>query len=90
MPEKTSFPLIRNQDWKIVKAEGEKYKRIINTYLKEQHHEIKRTNLRRIGISRCSRKEHEQKLKIWMENSTGNAYKKSSTTSKNDKTEKKC
>ena len=30
---------------------------------------------------------HEQKLKTWMGNSTGNADKKSTTTSKNDKTE---
>ena len=41
-------------------------------------------------LNRCSPKEHEQKLKTWMGNSTGNAVKKSSTTSKNDKIEEEC
>ena len=86
-----SWPSLRNQDWKTVKAETEKNGRIMNTYPNEQHHEIKRTNLCRIEIilrkMRCSSKEHERKIKTWMWNSTGNAGKKSTTTNKNDKTE---
>ena len=49
--EKTSFLSLRNQDWKTVKAEIEKNKRIINTYPNEQHHRIKRTNLYKRKIS---------------------------------------
>ena len=39
--KKTTLLSLGNQDWKTVKAETEKNKQIINTYLKEQHHGIK-------------------------------------------------
>ena len=69
-----------------------KNKRIINPYLYEQHQGIKRTNQYRSEISprknRGFPKEHEQKLKTWMGNQTGNTNKKASTKSKNGKTKK--
>ena len=40
--------------------------------------------------SLCSPKEHEQKLKTWMGDSTENVDKKSTTPSKNDKTGVEC
>ena len=43
--QKTRLRSLRNQDWRTVKAETEKNKRIINTYLNERHYRIKRTNL---------------------------------------------
>ena len=50
-------------------------------------------NLCRSKISlwknRGSLKEHEQKIKTWTGNSTGNADKKFTTTGKNDKTKKR-
>ena len=43
MSEKnTRLPLLRDQDWKTVKAETGKNKRIINIYLNKQHHETSR------------------------------------------------
>ena len=58
-----------------------KNKQIINTYINEQHHGIKRTNL--CGIencqcwNQCSPKEHKKNFKTWMGNKTGNIDKKS-------------
>ena len=49
--EKTILLSLRNQDWKTVKVETEKNKRIINTNLNKQHQEIKRTNLCRSEIN---------------------------------------
>ena len=40
-------------------------------------------------INRGSFKEHEQKIKSWMGNSTGNTDKRSTASGKNDKTKKK-
>ena len=39
--KKIRLPLLRNKDWKTVKAETEKNKRIIYTYLNEKHHGFK-------------------------------------------------
>ena len=49
--KKTTLPSLRNQDWETVKVETEKNKRLIYTYLNEQHHGIKWTNLCRSEIS---------------------------------------
>ena len=77
---KTKLTSLRNQDWRTVKAETEKNKRIINTYLNEKHNRIKRINLCGSKISLWkdlgSPKKHEQKIRIYIRNSTGNIYKK--------------
>ena len=49
--KKTRLPFLRNQEWKTIKAEIEKAKRIINTYLNEQYHGIKRIYVCRSEIS---------------------------------------
>ena len=52
MPEKkTRLSSIKTQDWRTIKPETAKNQRITNTYLNEQHHEIKRTNICRSKIS---------------------------------------
>ena len=43
--KKTELPSLKNQDWKIVKAQTEKNKRLINKYPNEQYHGIKQSNL---------------------------------------------
>ena len=43
----------------------------------------------KIGVS-LKKKKHEQQIKTWMGNSTGNSDKKFTTTSKNDKLKEKC
>ena len=62
----TSSSLENSQGW------NWKNKQLINSYLSEQHHGIKWTNLCESEISlcknRCSPKEYKQKLKTWMEN----------------------
>ena len=87
--KKTTLPSLRNIDWKGLKADTEKNKWIINTYLNEKHDGIKWTNLCRSEISLGFPLNHEQKLKTWLGNSPGNVGKKSTTISKNDKTNKK-
>ena len=56
--KKTRLPSLRKRDWKTFKAETEKNKRIINTYLNEQHHGIRIIILCRseisLGENRCS------------------------------------
>ena len=49
--KKTGLPSLRNQDWRTIKTKPEKNKQIINTYLNELYHGIKRTNLCRSEIS---------------------------------------
>ena len=49
--KKTTLPSLEKQDWITVKLETEKNKRTISTYLNEQHHGIKRTNLCRSEIT---------------------------------------
>ena len=39
--KKTALPSLRNQDWKTIKVEAEKNKRIIYKYPNKQHHRIK-------------------------------------------------
>ena len=43
--KKSTLPSFKNQDWQALKVETEKNKRNNNTYLKKQHHGIKRINL---------------------------------------------
>ena len=49
--------------------------------MQEQNYSVKKKN-------RCSAKEHKQKHKTVMGNSTGNTDKEFMTTNKNDKTDK--
>ena len=51
--KKTTSSSLKNQEWKTHKAETEKTEGNINTYLNEEHHGIKRTNLCRSEISLC-------------------------------------
>ena len=39
--KKTTWLFLRGQDWKIVEDETEKNNRLINKYLREEHHRIK-------------------------------------------------
>ena len=70
-----------------------KNKLIINTYVNEQHHGIKQTNLCRSEINqrknRSYSKEHYQTFKTWVRNQCGKTDKKASTTNQNAKTEEK-
>ena len=82
LKKETRLSSLRNQDWRIVKAETEQHKQII----KQTNQCKSKISLRKKNL--CSTKEHEQKFKTWMVDSTGNADQKSTTASKNDKTEK--
>ena len=67
----------------------------MNIHINDKPNRIKWTNLCRREITfwenQGSLKEHEQEIKVCMENSTGNAGKKSTKAGKNDKTkEKRC
>ncbi len=43
--KKATLPSLRNHDWKTALIENRKNKQIINKYLNDQHHRIKRSKL---------------------------------------------
>ena len=91
--QKTTLPSLRNIDWRTVKR---KLKKINNLLRRISTNNIKELNeLIYAGTKLvCEKKmrlpkKHEQKLKIWLENSTGNVDKKFTTASKNNQTKEK-
>ena len=82
----TTLPSLGNQDWTTVKVEIKKPNELLTHISTKKYHRIKRTNLCKSEMNlwenQGSPKKHEQKLKTWMGNSTGNADKKSTTTSR--------
>ena len=73
--KKTRLPSLRNQDWKTVKAKTEKINELL-IHLNEKHNKKLCRGEISLLQNQCSLKEHKQKLKTWMKNSTGNVDKK--------------
>ena len=74
--KKTGLPSLRNQDWRTIKTKTEKINKLLThistNYITELNELISAGAKLVCDKNQCSPKEHEQKLKTWMGNSTGN------------------
>ena len=81
--KKTRLPSLRNQDWKTVKTKTEKINELLIHISTKNTTELNELIYAGANFvcekNQCSPKEHEQKLKTRMGNSTGKADKKSTT-----------
>ena len=91
--EKTTLPSLRNIEWKTIKIEMEKIKKILThiptnniTELNELIYAGTKLVCKKIGIPT---KKHEEKVTTRMGNSTANANKQPTKTGQNYKTKEK-